>query len=38
MAELKYAEVFSKHILDLYDIELKSVKLFGSNLDIQIIH
>lgn len=38
MAELKYAEVFSKHILDLYDIELKSVKLFGSNLDIQIIN
>lgn len=37
MAELKYATVFSKHILDLYDIDLKSVKLFQSNEDIQIV-
>ena len=38
MAELKYATVFSKHILDLYDIDLKSVKLFQSNEDIQIVN
>ncbi len=38
MAELKYATVFSKHILDLYDIDLKSVKLFSSNEDIQIVN
>lgn len=38
MAELQYATTFSRHILDLYDIELKSVRLFNSNLDIQIIN
>ncbi len=38
MAELQYATTFSRHILDLYDQELKSVKLFGSNPDIQIIN
>lgn len=38
MAELKYVTTFSKHILDLYDIELKSVKLFNSNADIQIVN
>lgn len=38
MAELQYATTFSRHILDLYDQELKSVKLFGSNPGIQIIN
>lgn len=38
MAELQYATTFSRHILDLYDQELKSVRLFGSNPDIQIIN
>lgn len=38
MAELQYATTFSRHILDLYDQELKSVRLFNSNSDIQIIN
>lgn len=38
MAELQYATTFSRHILDLYDQELKSVRLFNSNPDIQIIN
>lgn len=38
MAQLEYASVFSRHILDLYDIELKSVRLFNSNEDIQIVN
>lgn len=36
MAELKYADIFSQHIIDLYAIELKSNSLFASNNDIQI--
>ncbi len=36
MAELKYAEIFSQHLIDLYAIELKSNSLFASNNDIQI--
>lgn len=38
MAELQYATTFSRHILDLYDQELKSVRLFNSNPDIQIVN
>ena len=38
MAELQYASIFSQHILDLYDVELKSVRLFNSNEDIQIVN
>lgn len=36
MAELKYADIFSQHIIDLYTIALKSNSLFLSNSDIQI--
>ena len=36
MAELKYADVFSQHIIDMYEQELKSNALFNSNGDIQI--
>lgn len=36
MAELKYADIFSQHIIDMYEQELKSNALFNSNGDIQI--
>lgn len=36
MAELKYADIFSQHIIDMYEQELKSNTLFNSNGDIQI--
>lgn len=36
MSELKYADIFSNHILDLYGQELTSVDLYDSNTDIQI--
>ncbi|MEG2148706.1 MAG: capsid protein [Clostridiales bacterium] len=38
MAELKYADIFSNHIVDLYTQELKSMDLYNSNPDIQIIN
>lgn len=36
--ELKYADIFSPHIIDLYAKELTSVDLYNSNQDIQIIN
>ena len=36
--ELKYADIFSQHIIDLYAKELTSVDLYNSNQDIQIIN
>lgn len=38
MAELKYADIFSQHIIDMYEQELKSNALFNSNGDIQIVN
>ena len=38
MAELKYADIFSQHIIDMYAVELKSNGLFQSNSDIQIVN
>lgn len=38
MAELKYADIFSQHIIDMYETELKSNALFNSNGDIQIVN
>lgn len=38
MAELKYVDIFSQHIIDMYEQELKSNALFNSNGDIQIVN
>jgi hypothetical protein len=38
MAELKYVDIFSQHIVDMYEQELKSNALFNSNGDIQIVN
>lgn len=38
MAELKYADIFSQHIIDLYTQDLKCNALYSSNSDIQIVN
>ena len=36
--ELKYADIFSNYIVELYGQELKSVDLYNSNPSIQIVN
>ena len=38
MAELKYVDIFSQHIIDMYEHDLKSNILYNSNGDIQIVN